>query len=102
MTDKQYRVKFQCPIFECDSTVVEEVMVEVSQFSPITDIIPIGEQLYCAVDYGDCSHEGGKVLHYACQSCGYILHDSHKYSIPISEPTELFEWLKKHNMLEEI
>lgn len=99
MTDKRYRVKFQCPNLDCNSTIVEEVMVEVSQFSPITDIIPCvtNKQLYCAVDYGDCSHDDGRVLHYACQSCGYVLHDG----IPILESVELFEWLKQHNMLEE-
>jgi hypothetical protein len=104
MTDKRYRVNFQCPNPDCDSITVEEVMVEVSQFSPITDIIPcvVNKQLCYAVDYGNCSYGGGIVLHYACPSCGYILHDSHEYSIPISEDTELFEWLKRHNMLEEV
>ena len=102
MADKQYRVKFQCPnfILQCNSKVVEEVMVKVTQFSPITDIADFLDGS-AGIDYGPPSHENGKIVHYACLKCGYVL-CSKPDGIPITDLMELLEWLRKHNMLEEI
>ena len=99
MENQEFKVKFRCPNPNCKSTVIEEVLVEVTQFSPAVDIVTLSNG-GIAVNYGNPSHEGGEVLHYECQLCGYLLSDGAD-SIPFNESDELFEWLQKHNMLEE-
>jgi len=85
---------------------VEEVMTNVTQFSPVTDIVDWLDDT-CEADYGDPSYENGTVLHYACQSCGYVLYQKSAaifcyYGVDYDDNSfELFEWLKKHDMLEE-
>lgn len=100
MQDKEYRVNFVCPNKDCNCSVVEEIMVHVTQFSPITGIFSLQDGSVGAEYADDCSHDGGTVVEYHCLECEKTLR-TEPLDVPVSTPEELLYWLKEHNMLEE-
>ena len=100
MADKQYKVCFRCPNPECKCRDIEEVMVGVTKFSPVTDIADLLDGS-AAIDYGNSSDEDGQILHYACLKCEYTLRNESD-DMPITDPPKLFEGLQRHGMVEEV
>lgn len=89
-----YRIKYRCPCDGCDSTAIDERMVSVVQFSEVVAISG-NDNSGVTVDYGLVIHEDGEVVSYQCARC-----DCNHIIAQDSE--SLLEWLREHDMLEEI
>lgn len=100
MPNKGYLVNFICPNPNCNCSVIEEIVVHVSQYSPIMGLSILQDGSVGAEYSSDCSYNGGSVLDYRCPECEYTLR-TESLDILISTPEELFDWLKEHNMLVE-
>lgn len=90
------KVKFKCP--ECAGTGIEEVMVNVTQSSVVTDADQL-DSGHVALEYELWDVDGGEVARYQCARCGFIPTDPHGQDI--SHPEVLYTWLLAHDMLEE-
>lgn len=96
------KIKFRCPDPDCryhktGYGFIEEVMVDVCQFSVISDIEQITDTT-AGIDYGDLSYNGGIVEGYVCGHCGFVL-AKEPFDIPITKGHELLKWLKDKGML---
>lgn len=100
MQNKEYRVNFVCPNSNCNCHIVEEIMVHVTQFSPIMGLFLSQDGSVGAEYANNCSHEGGTVSEYQCLKCGFVLR-TEPLNVPVSTPEELLDWLTKQNMLKE-
>ena len=92
-------LKFKCPA--CEHTVLEEVLIGVTQYSNCDAISDNG-----AVDYGHYHCEGGQIDNYQCGSCGYVLQfeptdESGDCGYTITSEEELVEWLKEKACLQQ-
>ena len=76
-------LKFECP--ECEGTTLEEITVNVSVVSIVTDI-----QLDGYVEYGEQTNEDGCSDHYECKNCGYVITDDEGWRICSAEPMYCF------------
>ena len=54
---------------ECGHNRIEEVMVDVTVSSAVTDIFKVGDNEICC-NYGEQSNEDGEVQNYQCMNCG--------------------------------
>lgn len=79
-------MKFKCP--ECGETRLEEVLVDVVQYTEILDIAE--EDGLPIVNYGDHMLDGGEVTHFQCLKCGEHIADTE---------AELLDYLKERDML---
>ena len=89
------RVKFTCP--NCEGSEIEEVMVNVTQSSVVTDADKLSSG-YVALEYELWDVDGGEVARYQCAKCGFIPTDPHGQDI--SHPETLYTWLEENGMLE--
>jgi hypothetical protein len=79
-------LNFKCK--NCGDNRLEEVMVNVIQYTTISDIDTSDDEPI--IEYGTHSLEGGEVSHYQCLSCG----------MPVAEnEPALFKYLEENNML---
>lgn len=102
MENKTLRVEFKCPCEGCDGREVEEVLYNVIQFSNIDTLATFDDGDDPALDYGSTAYDGddARVDRFCCVSCGKSLkNESGSF---FSSTTELYEWLKSRDMLEEI
>lgn len=81
---------FKCPSCKCD--VIEEVQVDVTLSSKLTDIHYEDECTEIEYDE-DVSWDGGFVDRYQCANCGLIIKDEEGKSV---EYEDLAEWLIEH------
>ena len=79
-------LQFTCP--KCGNNRLEEVMVDVTVVSEITDI---GDG---DCTYGQQTNEDGSVERYGCISCGYM--PCHEDGQPVSDLEELEAWIKEN------
>ena len=83
--------RFKCP--ECGDNRLEEVTVNVTQYTEIVDVWvegednEAGEALSVVVDYGDSTTDGGETVQYQCLRCGWVLPG-------VTTDTELYRYLK--------
>lgn len=95
---------FECP--ECKSDSIDEVMVNVTVSSEITDLnivltrgadgkkVPCVDTDYAIKDETNPTLEDGEIDHYQCMRCCYVLKDDNGKAI--TTPEELYEWLIEH------
>lgn len=84
------KINFKCPI--CKKSVIEEILLNVTQASIITDIDQDSESGSVYLDYGLSSNEGGELSCFQCLECGYV--------IPACDsPEALLKWLRENNMI---
>lgn len=83
-------MNFTCP--ECGSDELEEVLLGVTQTSPIADIDEDG-----CLTYGNgISCDGGLEAWIACASCGTSLHT--ESGMTVRDGDDLLEWLKEQEL----
>ena len=86
-------LKFTCS--ECGRNRLEEVMVDVVQYSEITDIADeLSEFGVASVDYGKHNTDGGEIECYQCMDCGFVI--SSKEGGDVNTPEELVKWIKEN------
>lgn len=90
------KINFKCE--KCGSDKIDEVMSAVDQYSIVTEIEPLEDNVV-VLDYGGISYENGELEHYECFRCGERLMNKDGTSL-VNSPEELYEWLKDNNMLE--
>lgn len=73
--------EFTCP--ECGCHVLEEVMSDVTVTTVIKSVGEGGD-----IEYGLQSNEGGEIVAYQCQSCGWEIPD-------VADCESLYEYLAK-------
>ena len=83
-------LKFTCP--ECGKNRLEEVTVDVVQYSEITAI----DEETSAVDYGGHNTDGGNVNCYQCLDCGYEIEFEDEEREEVNSSVLLVEWIKKN------
>lgn len=96
MSDKEYQINFECP--ECGENHIEEVVAGVHQYLMVECIGIAGDKV--VVDYGDITYADGEVKEYRCANCGIILKKDP--ASKVCDESELLEWLRSREMLEEI
>jgi len=97
MNDLTFQVvNFVCPGEGCNCTELEEVMMGITQSTPILSLAPLGEG-EVDVEYGNAIADAGEIQHYGCSKCGLIVRD--EVNRPLRDPAELLAWLQKRNML---
>lgn len=94
---KEHNYKFTCP--ECNKQdKIDEVMIEVIQYSPVSSIAETNDgDAYCDYDPSEIRTEDGEIARYQCCHCGFCVQD--EYENDISEPSDLYKWLKKRDMI---
>jgi len=90
--------EFTCP--KCGEHRLEEVMIDVTVASKVTDVSEDGD-----VDYGEQSNEDGTVERYQCMDCGHVLVEedddgTNVEHTTVTQQSELAAWLKKRGMLD--
>ena len=83
MSKKDY---FTCP--KCGHSKVEEVLVNVTQYTVINSIDTDGD-----FKYGKVIAEDGEVQNYQCSKCSYVIYD--EQGNKITSQDELVEYLKR-------
>ena len=83
------KINFKC---KCGGSIIEEVLDEVLQYSTISDIEKLDNDMV-ALDYGETNTEDGNLSRYQCRNCGLF--------IKALSPEELYEWLECNDMLKE-
>lgn len=84
----QNRYKFICP--KCKHNKIEEVLINVTQYTTIDKIDSDGD-----FKYGERLAEDGEVQNYQCSKCGFVI-EMDDYNAHITDPVELVEWIKKN------
>ena len=90
------KVNFKCPA--CGYDRLEEVMINITQSSVITDAELIGKEAVLDYDDTSTSYDDGQVYYYACASCGWEVQNG--LGMTITTPLELTLWLKSKGMLD--
>lgn len=85
-------LKFKCQKCGCDR--LEEVMDGVTLTTNINSVYEGGD-----TDYGEDYSNGGSIDRFQCVNCGYELRWDD--DMVVSSTEELYDWLKKHDMIEE-
>ena len=85
----QNRYKYTCP--SCKNNNIEEVLINVTQYTTIDTIDKDGD-----FKYGKSLAEDGEVQNYQCSKCGYILKDENGKTI--QDQSSLVEWLGRMNL----
>ena len=84
------KINFNCSV--CGHNKLEEILTGVTQSTLVTNIDEEG-----AVDYGDCSFDGGDEVSFQCARCGDVIMG---HNVKISDGEDLLEWLKENEMIE--
>ena len=81
-------------VCECGGKQLEEVMDQCVISSEMSSIHPDGE-----VEYDEQTNHYGEVQRYECSTCSKAITDADGDNI--TDPEELFNWLKSRGMLKE-
>jgi DNA-directed RNA polymerase subunit RPC12/RpoP len=85
-------LQFKCP--KCGSTILEEVMVNVTVMSQVCRIVQVDDEAVVENYEKDPTLEDGEVERYQCLHCGDVLRDNSGYDV--SDTDELLEWFHIH------
>jgi hypothetical protein len=53
-------------------------------------------------EHTELNEDGEAIIGYNCQCCGMELRIDEEFETPVTTPTDLYNWLREHNMLGEV